>query len=163
MTTSDEPARHEAEVLWQRGTQDFLDGRYSRAHVLRFDGGAEVRASSSPHVVPAPLSDPAGVDPEEAFVAALASCHMLWFLSLAARAGLRVDRYHDRPWGVLEKNAAGKLAITQVTLRPDVRFSGERTPAPAELDRLHHDAHEACFLASSVHTDVRCEPVVAPA
>ena len=151
--------RHTAEVLWVRGDQAFTDNRYSRRHTLRFDGGVEVPASSSPHVVPVPLSDPAAVDPEEAFVASLASCHMLWFLSLAAARKYRVDRYGDEATGVMEKNADGRMAMTVVTLRPRVVFSGDRVPSREEVARLHHLAHEECFIASSVRTEVRCEPV----
>jgi organic hydroperoxide reductase OsmC/OhrA len=155
-------ARYTAEVLWLRNGQHFLDNRYARAHLIRFDGGLQVPGSSSPHVVPAPLSDPAAMDPEEAFVAALSSCHMLWFLSIAARRKFRVDRYFDAAVGVMEKNAAGKMAMTVVTLRPDVQFSGERLPTPAQIDQMHHDAHEQCFIANSVKTEVRCEPVPTP-
>jgi organic hydroperoxide reductase OsmC/OhrA len=153
-------ATYTAEILWQRGADEpFVDNRYRRRHLLRFDGGVEVPASSSPHVVPLPLSDAAAVDPEEAFVASLASCHLLWFLSLAAKEGYCVDRYADAASGVLAKNAEGKLAMTLVTLRPDVAFSGAKRPTRAELDALHHAAHEACFIASSVKSEVRVEPV----
>jgi organic hydroperoxide reductase OsmC/OhrA len=148
-----------AEVLWLRNEGDFLGDRYSRRHLLRFDGGLEVPGSSSPHVVPAPMSDESALDPEEAFVASLSSCHMLWFLSLAARRKFCVDRYFDAASGVMEKNAAGKMAMTVVTLRPDVTFSGERLPTGKDLDQLHHKAHESCFIANSVKTEVRCEPV----
>jgi organic hydroperoxide reductase OsmC/OhrA len=150
---------HTATIEWKGDGAAFVDNRYSRAHVWRFDGGAEVRASSSPHVVPVPMSDPAGVDPEEAFVASLSSCHMLWFLSLAAKRGFAVESYLDRAVGVMAKDAGGKLAITRVTLRPAVRFAGPRTPQPAEVLELHHRAHEECFLARSVRTEVVCEPV----
>lgn len=150
-------ARHVATVEWRRGDAVFTDNRYPRAHVWRFDGGAEVRASASPHV-PVPLSDPAGVDPEEAFVASLSSCHMLWFLSIAAGRGLVVDRYVDEAVGVLGKNAEGRLAITRVTLRPAVTFAGPRAPDAAELRELHERAHEECFIARSVNTEVVCEP-----
>jgi organic hydroperoxide reductase OsmC/OhrA len=119
-------AQYCAEVLWERGEQNFLDNRYSRKHVLRFDGGVEVPGSSSPHVVPLPLSAAAAVDPEEAFVAALSSCHMLWFLSIAAKAKFCVDRYADAAVGVMEKNAAGKVAMTLVTLKPAVQFPARR-------------------------------------
>jgi organic hydroperoxide reductase OsmC/OhrA len=105
------------------------------------------------------MSDPAGVDPEEAFVASISSCHMLWFLGLAAKAKFRVDSYADRPEGVMEKNAEGKVAVTRVTLRPKVVFSGERIPSREELDQLHHKAHENCFIANSVKTEISCEPV----
>ena len=147
-----------ARIVWERGEQPFVDNRYSRAHRWHFDGGAEVAGSSSPHVVPAPLSDPTAVDPEEAFIASLSSCHMLWFLSLAAQKRLRVDRYADNAEGVMEKDAAGRVAITRVVLRPEVVFSGERIPARDEIERLHHEAHDKCFIANSVKTDVRCEP-----
>jgi organic hydroperoxide reductase OsmC/OhrA len=153
-------ASYTAEVIWSRGSEEFLAGRYSRRHVLRFDGGAEVPGSSSPHVVPVPLSDPAAVDPEEAFVASIASCHMLWFLALAAKRKLCVDRYADSAIGVMGRNAAGKEYIAQVTLRPQVAFSGERVPSREELRALHHRAHEECFIANSVRTEIRCEPVL---
>ena len=153
-------APYTAEILWQRGADEpFVDNRYRRRHLLRFDGGVEVPASSSPHVVPLARSGAAAGDPEEAFVASLASCHLLWFLSLAAKEGYCVDRYADAASGVLAKNAEGKLAMTLVTLRPDVAFSGAKRPTRAELDALHHAAHEACFIASSVKSEVRVEPV----
>ncbi|HZP94144.1 MAG TPA: OsmC family protein [Burkholderiales bacterium] len=152
-------AIHTAVVSWERGEQAFIDNRYSRAHLWRFDGGIEVPASASPHVVPLPLSKAAAVDPEEAFVASLSSCHMLWFLSIAAKRQFRVDRYLDNAEGVMAKNAEGKLAMTRVTLRPEVSFSGERRPSREELDRMHHEAHEECFIASSVKSELRCEPV----
>lgn len=145
-------------VEWQRGEQPFVDNRYSRLHRMMFDGGAVVPGSSSPDVVRAPMSDPSAVDPEETFVASLSSCHMLWFLSLAAKARFRVDRYVDNAEGVMEKNAEGRMAITRVTLRPAVQFSGEKLPTREELDRLHHEAHEECFIANSVKSEVRCEP-----
>ena len=149
---------HTARVTWERGEEPFVDNLYSRRHVLRFDGGAEVAGSSSPGVVPVPMSDPAAVDPEEAFVASIASCHMLWFLSLAAAKQWRVDRYDDEASGVMEKNAEGRLAITRVTLRPAVAFSGERMPSPGEIGQLHHRAHERCFIANSVRTEIVVEP-----
>jgi organic hydroperoxide reductase OsmC/OhrA len=152
-------SHYTAQLLWDREGADFARNRYSRRHRLRFDGGAEVLASSSPHVVPLPWSDPAGVDPEEAFVASLASCHMLWFLSLAVKAGYVVDRYTDDAQGVMGRNAAGKMAMTEVTLHPHAVFSGEQQPTRAQLEALHHAAHEECFIASSVTTQVRCEPV----
>jgi organic hydroperoxide reductase OsmC/OhrA len=151
-------ATHTANVKWERGEQDFVDNRYSRAHRWRFDGGAEVLGSSSPHTVRVPMSDPRGVDPEEAFVASLASCHMLWFLSLAAQEGFRVDRYEDDAEGILEKGADGRVAVTRVTLRPATDFSGAKQPAAADIERLHHRAHEECFIANSVKSEVRCEP-----
>ncbi|WP_332774606.1 OsmC family protein [Polaromonas sp.] len=156
-------AQYSAEILWQRGEQDFLGNRYSRRHLLRFDGGAEVAGSSSPHVVPVPMSDAAAVDPEEAFVASLSSCHMLWFLSIAAKRKFCVDRYADAAVGVMAKNAEGKTAMTVVTLRPEVQFSGERLPTREQIEQLHHEAHAECFIANSVKTEVRCEPVYAHA
>jgi organic hydroperoxide reductase OsmC/OhrA len=154
-------SEYHADVLWVRGpTDDFLANRYSRRHSLRFDGGAEVAGSSSPQVVPEPWSDAAAVDPEEAFVASLSSCHMLWFLSIAARRGFCVDRYADAAIGVMARNARGKLAMTQVTLRPEVAFSGAREPTHAELVALHEAAHDACYIANSVTTEVLCEPVI---
>lgn len=150
---------HTAEVLWLRGGQDFLDKRYSRRHTLRFDGGVEVPGSSSPHVVPVPMSEAAAVDPEEAFVSSLASCHMLWFLSIAAARKHRVDRYFDSAVGVMEKNADGRMAITVVTLRPHVIFSGEHAPTREQVERMHHLAHAECYIANSVRTEVRCEPM----
>lgn len=154
-------SHYTAEVLWLRNDGDFLGNRYSRRHLLRFDGGLEVPGSSSPSVVPVPMSDASALDPEEAFVASLSSCHMLWFLSIAAKRKFCVDRYFDAASGVMEKNVDGKMAMTLVTLRPDVTFSGERLPTREELGRLHHEAHEACFIANSVKTEVRCEPVYA--
>ena len=156
-------SHYAAETLWERKDADFLDNRYSRRHLLRFDGGLEVPGSSSPSVVPLPMSDASALDPEEAFVSSLSSCHMLWFLTMAVKRKFRVDRYFDAATGVMEKNAEGRVAMTLVTLHPEVTFSGERQPSREELDKLHHDAHEACFIANSVKTEVRCEPVYAGA
>ncbi len=153
-------AEYGAHVQWSRGDATFIDNRYSRAHAWQFDGGARVPASSSPHVVPLPWSDPAGVDPEEAFVASLSSCHMLWFLSLAARERWVVDRYEDQAVGVMARNAQGRMAMTVVTLRPQVSFAPGSAPDADRLVALHHDAHDACFIANSVLTEVRCEPVI---
>jgi len=119
-----------------------------------------VPASSSPSVVPLPMSDAAAVDPEEAFVASLSSCHMLWFLDIASRRGFCIDAYRDEAIGTMAKNAEGKLAMTLVILRPKVDFSPQRVASEAELQALHHAAHESCFIASSVRTEVRCEPVL---
>ena len=160
LNTDNAPEDYTAVVEWTRGDQDFLDHRYSRAHMLRFDGGAVVRASSSPHVVRVPMSDPAGVDPEEAFIASLSSCHMLFFLDFASRAKFMVDLYRDAAVGVMGKNANGKMMMTVVTLRPRVNFSGQRMPTEDEVMELHHRAHAECYIANSVKTDVRCEPVI---
>jgi organic hydroperoxide reductase OsmC/OhrA len=145
---------HTATIEWQRGESRFDDRLYSRAHRWRFDGGAVLAASSSPHVVRPPLSDPAGVDPEEAYVAALSSCHMLWFLDLAARAGYVVDRYVDHARGHMADRGGGRLWIATVELSPDVSFAGT-APDRAQLAALHHQAHEECYLAASVRTDIR--------
>lgn len=150
---------HLATITWHRNAADFLDDRYSRAHQWTFDGGIEVAASSSPSVVPVPMSDASAIDPEEAFVASLSSCHMLWFLSVARKRGFVVERYRDAAVGTVARNASGKLAMTTVTLRPQVSFAGDRQPAHAELEHLHEAAHAQCFLANSVRSDVRCEPV----
>lgn len=150
-------SEYSATIEWRRSGAVFSDNRYSRAHTWRFDGGLTVPGSSSPHVVRAPYSDPAAVDPEEAFVASVSSCHMLWFLALAEKAGLIVDSYSDEAVGVMEKNAQGKLAITRITLRPKIAFSGAKTPTTAEIDALHHKAHEECFIANSVRTEITVE------
>jgi organic hydroperoxide reductase OsmC/OhrA len=147
-------AVYTAEVLWTRGDQPFLDQRYSRRHTLRFDGGLEVPGSASPHSVRVPFSDPSALDPEEAFVASLSSCHMLWFLSIAAKQGFRVDRYADSAVGIMTDRR-----IARVTLRPVVLFSGERQPTRDEVVALHHAAHEECYIAKSVNSEVVCEPV----
>lgn len=149
-----------AEVIWQRGEQRFIDNRYSRSHRWHFDGGAEVPGSSSPHSVPLPWSDPAAVDPEEAFIASLSSCHMLWFLSIAAKRRFCVDRYRDLALGTLGQNAAGQWCMTEVRLRPEVSFSGAPQPTRAEIESMHHAAHEQCFIAHSVTSEVRCTPVI---
>lgn len=150
---------HTAIVVWQRGEQNFLDNAYSRKHLLKFDGGAEVAGSSSPHVVPLPMSDAAAVDPEEAFVASLSSCHMLWFLSIAVKRRFCVDSYRDAAIGKMGKNGEGKVAMTHVMLRPAVQFSGALMPTALQIDQMHHEAHEACYIANSVKTVVTCEPV----
>lgn len=151
-------AAYTATVLWERGEGEvFTDNRYSRGHTWVFDGGLSLRASSSPDVVPR-YSDPAGVDPEEAFVASLSSCHMLTFLHLAAKAGFTVDRYEDVAEGIMDKNDAGRFWVARVTLRPRVIWGSGRALERAEVEHLHHRAHEECFIANSVRTDVRCEP-----
>ena len=149
-----------ANLSWDRQGAKFTDGKYSRAHQWSFDGGAVVPASSSPLVVPAPLSDPAGVDPEEAFVASLSSCHCLWFLHVAGRAGFVVDRYTDAACGVMEKNAQNKSWVSRVTLKPHAVFTGEKQPSTQQLEEMHHKAHEECFIANSVKSEVVVEPVV---
>lgn len=152
-------SEHRATVSWERGNARFVDNRYSRAHTWRFDGGLSVAASASPHNVRPPFCDPAGIDPEEAYVAALSSCHMLWFLALAAGEGFVVDAYEDDAVGVLEQDEHGRDAITRVTLRPRIRFSGDRRPARDDLARLHDEAHHRCFIANSVRTAIEVEDV----
>ncbi|HEV8407295.1 MAG TPA: OsmC family protein [Sphingomicrobium sp.] len=148
---------HTATIRWSRtGDGDFTKGQYSRAHEWLLDGGARVAASASPHVVPPPWSDSSGVDPEEAFVASLSSCHMLFFVDFARRAGLVLDEYVDEAEGVLEKRSDGRFAMTRVTLRPSIIWSGE-PPVEATIADLHHRAHEACFIANSVTTEVIIE------
>jgi organic hydroperoxide reductase OsmC/OhrA len=153
-------SEYTATIEWTRaGDAGFVDKRYSRAHEWKFDGGITVPGSASPSSVPAPYSSAAAVDPEEAFVASLSSCHMLWFLVIAANRGFVVDSYIDAAVGTMEKNSEGKLAMTRVVLRPDIRFSGNKRPGAEELDAMHHEAHAECYIANSVKTDVTCEPV----
>lgn len=146
-----------AVISWERNGGPFADDEYSRGHRWSFDGGIEVPASASPQVVPLPRSVEAAVDPEEAFIASLASCHMLWFLSIARRRGFVVDRYRDEATGTLGRNAEGKLAMTEVVLRPRIVFAPDARPTPEDHEAMHHEAHERCFIASSVNTDVSCE------
>lgn len=149
-------SRHFAEVSW-RSDGEFTSGRYSRRHQIAFDGGAIVTGSSSPDVVPAPMSDPAGIDPEETLVAAASSCHMLWFLDLARRAGLDVAAYRDQAEGEMGRNAAGRIAIVRIVLRPEISFAGA-APDSEAIDRLHHEAHERCFIANSLNSEIVVEP-----
>lgn len=151
-------SEHSATVSWSRDGAVFTDGRFARRHRWRFDGGAEIIASPAPEVVPPPLSDPAGVDPEEAFVASLASCHMLFFLMLAAKKSFIVDSYTDEAVGRLGNRADGKTWMERATLRPQVSFSGDRRPTAAEIAALHHRAHDLCYIANSVTTEVIVEP-----
>ena len=144
---------YRATVIWRRDSAYFTDGRYSRAHAWRFDG-LEVPASASPLHVPAPWSRPDAVDPEEAFVAALSSCHMLFFLFFAAKAGLTVERYEDDAVGVIGTNDRGKAFVATVTLDPKIAFAGDRQPGEAEIADLHHRSHDECYLANSVLTQV---------
>lgn len=142
-------------ISWQKNSDEsFVDKKYSRVHTWVFDGGIEVAASSSPHVVPLPLSSESAVDPEEAFVASLSSCHMLSFLSIAAGKRFVVERYEDHAEGMLAQNLEGKLAMTEVILNPQVIFGGGTIPSAAQLDELHHLAHEKCFIANSAKTKV---------
>lgn len=149
--------RYSARTAWSRNGATFSDNRYSRGHEWSFDGGITVPASASPSIVPAPWSVAEAVDPEEALVASASSCHMLWFLSLAAKRGFVVDSYVDDAFGVMEKNVDGKLAFTRITLQPNVSFGGITQPTEDEIAFLHHDAHAECFIANSLKCDIVVE------
>lgn len=149
---------HAAAIRWERGDQPFTDGKYSRAHLISFDGGVSIAGSAAPSVVRPPLSKEDAADPEELLVAALANCHMLFFLDFARKAGFVVDLYEDRAEGVLGKDERGKVSLTRVTLRPTIAWSGERLPAAQDVAELHHKAHEACFIANSFRGEVTVEP-----
>jgi organic hydroperoxide reductase OsmC/OhrA len=144
----------EARLEWQRNGQPFLDQKYSRGHEWRFDGGLSVPASSSPLSVPLPMSVADNIDPEEALVAAAASCHMLFFLSIAAQRGFVVERYDDAARGLLGANAGGRMAMVRIELRPDIAFAGERQPGAQEIAAIHHLAHERCYIANSLTTEI---------
>ena len=145
-----------ATITWSRKDAAFIGGRYSRAHEWHFDGGAIVPGSSSPLSVPLPYSDAEAVDPEEAFVAALSSCHMLFFLGFAAKRHWMIESYVDEAVGYMEKNADGRMAMVRVVLRPRLVFAGE-LPAQIDIDDLHREAHEECYIANSVRSEVRVE------
>ena len=146
---------YRATVTWKReGGATFTDQRYSRGHTWSFDGGITVPGSSSPHSVKLPYSVAEAVDPEEAFVAALSSCHMLTFLYVAAKQGYVIDAYADEAVGVMTKNERGKMWVSKVTLAPAITFAGEKRPTQAQFDELHHLAHEECFIANSVKSEV---------
>lgn len=148
-----------ATIHWERGEQAFIDEKYSRAHEWRFDGGATIPASASPDIVPLPMSVAENVDPEEAFVASLSSCHMLYFLHIAAGFGYVIDEYTDEAVGHMDRNADGKIVMTKVILRPKASYSGDKIPDQTEIEKMHHRAHELCFIANSVNTDVVTEIV----
>jgi organic hydroperoxide reductase OsmC/OhrA len=147
-------SENRATIKWTRTSPDFLRGRYSREHTWTFDGGVTVPASSSPAVVPTPYSNPANVDPEEAFVASLSSCHMLTFLFLAQKQGFQVDAYEDESVGIVSKGEGGSMWVSTVTLNPKITFSGDKLPSPGEEEHLHELAHKQCFIANSVKTEV---------
>ncbi|MCS0044948.1 MULTISPECIES: OsmC family protein [Vibrio diabolicus subgroup] len=148
-------SKHSALIEWHREADEvFSDNQYSRAHIWKFDGGLQVPASPSPYVVPLPLSVEENVDPEEAFVAALSSCHMLVFLSIAAKRRYVVDRYLDEAVGELKKGENGKEWVSKVTLNPKITFAGDNQPTRSQLEKMHHMAHENCFIANSVKTEV---------
>ena len=146
--------KYRATVKRTRGGATFTDRRYSRGHTLSFDGGITVPASSSPLSVKLPYSVAEAVDPEEGFVAAIASCHMLWFLDIAAGKGFVVEDYVDEATGEMTKNERGKLWVSKVMLAPAVAFAGDKRPTPEQFEELHHLAHEECYIANSVKSEV---------
>ena len=150
-------SEHKAKISWTQTQGDFLKGTYSREHTWAFDGGVTVPASSSPAAVRVPFSNPANVDPEEAYVASLSSCHMLTFLYVASRKGLEISAYEDEAVGVMTKNERGIPWVSSVTLHPRITYSGDRKPTAEEETQMHHDAHAGCFIANSVKTDVKVE------
>ena len=146
---------YKVKISWKKNSNEsFLDKKYSRVHKWIFDGGIEVHASSSPHVVPIPMSDESAVDPEEAFVASISSCHMLTFLFIAAKKNFLVESYDDFAEGIMKKNKDGRIAMTEVTLKPEIVFGGDKIPTKIQIDEMHHQAHEECFIANSVKTKI---------
>ena len=150
-------SEHKAAIRWVRSGDEFLKGRFSRAHTWAFDGGVTVAASSSPSAVPVPFSVPANVDPEEAFVASVSSCHMLTYLWAAYRGGFIVDSYEDEAVGVMTKNEKGIFWVSSIVLHPKISYSGDKIPTEQDIAKFHHLAHENCFIANSVKTDIRVE------
>jgi organic hydroperoxide reductase OsmC/OhrA len=150
-----------ASIVWNRGDQPFVDGKYRRTHLWRFDGGAEVAGSAAPAYVRPPLSDESAIDPEEALVAAASSCHMLYFLDFARRAGFCIDSYEDDARATVERGIDGRSAVTGIVLRPRIAFCGQKLPRMEELDALHEKAHDACIIANSLKCEVRIEPYAA--
>lgn len=147
-----------AVIRWKKAEDEaFSDNQYSRGHTWEFDGGVTVPASSSPHVVPLPLSVAENIDPEEAYIAALSSCHMLTFLGIAAKQKYVIGSYVDDAVGVLEEDESGRLSVTKVTLRPEIVFLGTKQPTAKQIEKLHHLAHKNCFIANSVKTDIVVE------
>ncbi len=151
-------SQHRATVAWRHDGGDFPARKYSRLHTVRVGADLEIPGSPSPAIVPAPHSSHDALDPESAFVAALSACHMLWFLDLAAGAGFTVASYADEAEGTLGRIGPGRMAMTRVVLRPAITFSGDKHPTAQDLDRLHHSAHEKCFIANSVTSEVAVEP-----
>jgi organic hydroperoxide reductase OsmC/OhrA len=147
-------SQHKATVSWKSDNENFLAGKFTRVHTWAFDGGAVVAASASPSVVPAPYSSAVGIDPEEAFVASVSSCHMLTFLHEARKAGFRVDAYDDEAVGEMTKNERGVPWISKITLNPRIVYGGDKRPSPEDEGVLHHKAHDFCFIAQSIKTDV---------
>lgn len=146
---------YRATISWSRGQDEkYIDDKYSREHLWEFEAGLKIPASPSHHIVPLPYSNPNNLDPEEAFVASLSSCHMLFFLSLCAQEGFIVDDYKDSAVGVLSRIGRNKMAMTKVTLNPNAHYSGEKLPDDKDIERIHHKAHEQCFIANSVTTEI---------
>jgi organic hydroperoxide reductase OsmC/OhrA len=149
--------QYTAQIVWQRGDDVFSDNRYNRGHLWKFDGGAVVPGSSSPLSVPLPMSKAENVDPEEALVASASSCHMLVFLWLACKRGYVIDSYQDNAVGIMDKNARGKLAITRIVLKPQIVFSGDNRPNAEQLEHLHHQAHDECYIANTLNSEIVVE------
>jgi organic hydroperoxide reductase OsmC/OhrA len=151
-------SKYTATIKWQRQADEkFSDNNYSRAHQWEFDGGQTIQASASPHVVPLPYSVAANVDPEEAFVAALSSCHMLFFLSIAAKRCYVIESYSDYACGIMQSNSNNRISMTDVTLKPEIIFSGSKQPTAEQIAKLHQQAHKQCFIANSVKTKIHIE------
>jgi organic hydroperoxide reductase OsmC/OhrA len=151
-------SEHSVKVVWKRQLEEtFTDNKYSRGHTWAFDGGAVDAASSAPSIVPLPYSVEANVDPEEAFIASLSSCHMLFFLAIAGKRGFVIDQYIDNAIGIMEKDNEGKMSITKVSLRPEATFGGDKQPSLDQLEKMHHQSHDQCFIANSVKAEVVVE------
>lgn len=151
-------SEYSAKVVWKRQPEEaFKDNKYSRGHSWEFDGGAVVAASSAPSIVPLPYSVEANVDPEEAFIASLSSCHMLFFLAIAGKRGFVIDQYIDNAIGIMEKDNEGKMSITKVSLRPEATFGGDKQPSLDQLEKMHYQSHDQCFIANSVKAEVVVE------
>jgi organic hydroperoxide reductase OsmC/OhrA len=148
-------AQHKAKIEWKCTTTEFRLGKYTREHTWSFDGGLNVAASAAPAVVPAPYSNPANVDPEEAFVASISSCHMLTFLHVARLAGFQVESYEDEAVGEMAKNDRGVAWVAVVTLNPKIVYSGDKKPSHEQEAQLHHKAHDGCFISQSVKTEIK--------
>jgi organic hydroperoxide reductase OsmC/OhrA len=152
-------SEHLATIRWKRGEADFVGGKFSRVHTWTFDGGHTMEASAAPSVVPAAYTSTSAVDPEEAFVASVSSCHMLTFLYFAYKQGFQVDSYEDAAVGVMTKGSNGVPWVSTVTLRPKIAYGGDKRPSDEQEAHLHHDAHEKCFIANSVKSEIKVEPV----
>ena len=147
-------SEHKATIRWAQAEGEFLKGRYSREHTWTFDGGLTLPASPSPSAVPKPYCNEASVDPEEAFVASLSSCHMLTYLFVAMKAGFQVVSYEDEAVGTMTKNERGIFWVSSVVLNPRIVYGGDKRPTHEDESRLHHAAHDQCFISNSVKTEV---------